>query len=278
MRKLMAANLSRLKRDRVFWLALLVMFAYSVVNMLNGCRQATQDMSAYHYSLEQYYFAGMPMIGAFIAVFVSLFISVEHGEGTMRNKLIIGHTRGSVYLANLAVCVIASLAMLAVWCVGGLVGIPVLGGLELGGGAAIAAYLLTAALMTCSLCAIFVFAAMLTDSRAMSAVGCFLLWLALVLIGSYFYNTLSEPEMNTGVIVTAEGGMQMADPTPNPKYISGVKRDIYEFFADLFPTSQGIVLYDAAVERPLRMMLCSAVIAASCTALGLALFSRKDLK
>lgn len=278
MRKLMSANLARLRRDRILGLALLSMLVCSVVNMLNGCRQATQDMSEFSYRLEHYYFAGMPMMGLFIAVFVSLFVGTEYGDGTMRNKLIVGHTRGSVYLANLITGSIASLAMLLVWFVGGLVGVPTLGMWQMGeGGMVVAVYLLTAVLMTCALCAIFILAAMLTTNRAMSAVVCILLWIALLFVGSYFYNALCEPEMYEGIVITAEG-MQLGEPTPNPRYISGAKRLMYEFVSDFFPTSQGIALQDLAAERPVRMMLCSAVIFFNCTALGMALFTRKDLK
>ena len=39
-------------------------------------------------------------IGIVMAVFCSLFIGTEYSEGTIRNKIIIGQKRGTVYLSN----------------------------------------------------------------------------------------------------------------------------------------------------------------------------------
>ena len=57
MSRLLSAGFSRLKRDKVLWIGMFIMLIYSVICMLNGCRQATSDvMSEYQYSLDHYYF------------------------------------------------------------------------------------------------------------------------------------------------------------------------------------------------------------------------------
>lgn len=96
MRKLMSANLSRLWKDKIFWIGMLTILACSIVNMRSGCRQATLDMSEFNYTLDHFYFAGMPFIGIFIAAFIGLLLGTEYSDGTMRNKLIVGHTRTNV--------------------------------------------------------------------------------------------------------------------------------------------------------------------------------------
>ena len=45
MRKLLSANYSRLWRDKIFWICMGTMLVYSVVYMLNGCRQGTVDLT-----------------------------------------------------------------------------------------------------------------------------------------------------------------------------------------------------------------------------------------
>lgn len=65
MRKLLSANYSRLWRDKIFWICMGTMLVYSVVYMLNGCRQATVDLTEYNYSIDKYYFHFAMSIGVF---------------------------------------------------------------------------------------------------------------------------------------------------------------------------------------------------------------------
>lgn len=66
MRKLLSANYSRLWRDKIFWICMGTMLVYSVVYMLNGCRQATVDLTEYNYSIDKYYFHFAMSIGVFL--------------------------------------------------------------------------------------------------------------------------------------------------------------------------------------------------------------------
>ena len=276
MRKLMSANLSRLWKDKIFRIGMLTILACSIVNMRSGCRQATLDMSEFNYTLDHFYFAGMPFIGIFIAAFIGLLLGTEYSDGTMRNKLIVGHTRTNVYLANLITTFIASLMMLAAWFIGGLVGIPTLGTWQMGI-SGLMVYIFISILMVAAMCAIFTPICMISTNKAVTAVFCILLCLGIILSGSMFYNALCEPEMFSGVVVTADG-MQIGDPAPNPGYVSGMKRTVYEFMADFIPTGQSIQMADLAVAHPSRMILCSAFIVIMTTLGGVIIFKHKDLK
>lgn len=277
MSKLMSANLSRLRKDKIFWIGMLIMAVFSVVNMLNGCRQATRDMSEFGYALEHYYFSGMPVIGIFIAVFTGLFLGTEYSDGTLRNKLIVGHTRINVYFSNLATTFIASLMMLAVWFIGGLVGIPTLGVWRMGA-SWLMVYISISVLMIAAMCAIFTLVCMISANKAVTAVLCILLCLGIMLSGSMFYNALSEPEMYSGMVITEEDGIRAGDPTPNPSYVSGAKRTVYEFMVDFIPAGQGIQMADLAVAHPVRMMLSSVFIGITTALCGVLVFRRKDLR
>lgn len=277
MRKLLCANFARLWQDKVFWICMLAVLFCSAGNMLNGCRQATQDMSEFSYTLEHYYYMMLPALVLFIPVFTSLFLGTEYSDGTLRNKLIAGHRRTQVYLANLIVCTVASLLMLAAIFAGGLVGIPTLGAWPLGL-RILLWYTAISILMTVAFSAIFTFIGMLTPNKAFSVVLSLGIAIVMLVLSSYFYNALSEPEMASGVIVTAEGGMQLSEPEPNPDYISGTRRAVYAFMADFLPTGQSITLADLAVAHPVRMLGCSLYILLGTTLYGTFLFQRRDLK
>lgn len=276
MNNLLSAQFSRLWKDKTFWLCMGAMLVYALFYMLNGCRMAIANKSSGSiYILEQFYFhVGLPM-GLFCAVFTSLFLGTEYGDGTVRNKLIAGHTRQNIYLANLTVSFTASLCMLLTWFLGGLIGVPILGFWKMGSGVLL--YILLAVCFTAAFSAIFTAIAMLCPNRAISAVLVILVFLGLMLWGSTLYNRLSQPEFTNDVLITADG-IQMGDPVPNPSYLTGNARKVYEFLLDVLPAGQGIQLFDLTVAHPLRMVIASFVVTAVTTMGGIFIFQRKNLK
>lgn len=276
MRKLLSANFSRLWKDKIFWLCMGAMLIYSVVYMLNGCRQATVDLSEYNYSIDNYYFHFAVVIGAFCALFSSMFLGTEYSDGTIRNKIIVGHTRTSIYIANLITSFTATLLIMLVWLIGALVAIPTLGVWEMGI-PNLLAYLLIAVMFEAALSAIFTFVCMQSTNKAITVVISMLLFLGLLVFASMIYNGLSEPEMTSGVKITTSG-MEMSEPTPNPNYISGVKRTIYEFVVDILPTGQGLKMWQLEIINAVRMLASSVVITVLTTLGGIFVFKRKDLK
>ncbi len=277
MRNLLSANFARLFKDKVFGAALAAVLLCAVATMLNGCRQAALNASSgFSYTLDDYYFNLAPTLGLFCAVFTSLFLGTEYSDGTLRNKIMVGHSRASIYLANLIVCFAATLCFVAVWLVGGLVGIPSLGLWKIGA-AGLATYVALIVCFAAALSSIFTFMGMNLQGKAASAVLSLLLFLALLVGASMVYGRLCAPELSSGIVITSEG-MQMADPAPNPEYVGGSLRRAYEGILDLLPTGQGILVANLEVARPLFMLASSALISAVMTLLGVWMFRKKDLK
>ena len=59
---------------------------------------------------------------------------------------------------------------------------------------------------------------------------------------------------------------------------SGIKREVYQFIYDFLPSGQAMQMMTAAVLHPIRMALCSVVIAATSVLAGVRLFKGKDVK
>lgn len=277
MRNLVSAHFARVFKAPLFWLGMAAMLALSAGSMLNGCRQAAADAnSGFVYTLDQFYFNLAPVLGLFCAVFISLFLGTEYSDGVIRNKLVVGHSRRSIYLADLAACFGVSLLFMAAWLAGGLAGLPFLGPWKLNA-AALAVCLLVIVLVLAAFTAIFTWVATAFTSKAAGAVLSILLFLGLLVLASMVYNRLCEPEMLSGVVITSEG-MQLSEPAPNPDYISGGIRAAYEFFLDLLPTGQSILLANLELARPVRMALCSLLLTAGTACGGCLMFCKKDLK
>ena len=130
MSDLFLAGFNRLWRSRVFQICCLVSFAANVFVMLATYRQVlnyTELGLEQSITLDNVFYALVPVLGVMCAVFVSLFIGTEHSDGVMRNMLIVGRARWEIYLANYAVCFVGTAAFLVCWFLGGLVGIPLIG-------------------------------------------------------------------------------------------------------------------------------------------------------
>ena len=116
MRKLITANFFRFRKDRFSWCVVGIIVILSLVNVFNSARSyEAMAASGYVMSLEDYYFNQAPLIGAFLALLISMFLGTEFSEGTIRNKLCIGHKRDEVFLSNFISCALATIALTSVW-------------------------------------------------------------------------------------------------------------------------------------------------------------------
>ncbi len=277
MRNLLSSGFHRLWKDKIFWIGMLAILVISVWTMMNGSRQSTAMMAeGYTRKLDDYYFNLAPLLGLFSAIFTSLFIGTEHSEGTMRNKIVVGRTRAEVYLSYYIVCFTAGVCFVAAWLIGGLVGIPTFGVWKIGFGGVLL-YTLISVFFTAALTGILTLLCMLSSNKAITTVVSILLALGLLVAASILYNSLGEPELNSGYILSGTS-VQMAEPTPNPNYVSGMTRTIYQFSIDCLPSGQAILMANLEIGRPILSLISSAVISFVTTIAGIFAFRRKNLK
>lgn len=275
MNKLLRSNFSRLWKNKLFWLCMGAMLIYSVVYMLNGCRQATADLSEYHYSIDVYYFQFALSIGFFCALLGSMFFGTEYSDGTIRNKIIVGHTRTSIYMSSLITTFTATLLIMSVWLISALIAVPTLGFWKMGT-SHLLVYLLIAVMFVLAFSAICTVVNILSSNKAITVVSSILLFLGLLIFASMIYNRLSEPEMISGVQITANG-LEMSEPSPNPNYITGMTRKIFDVIVDFLPTGQGLKMWRLEISNPIRMLVSSVLITVLTTFGGIFCFKRKNL-
>lgn len=110
-----------------------------------------------------------PFLIIFYAVFVSLFLSVEYQDGTLRNKLIAGHPRWKVYASYLLTAILGCVMITLGWALSAAVGV-----IRFGWFVAPAGQLLLAAavilLLTAAVAAVLTLIGVLVSNRAVSAV------------------------------------------------------------------------------------------------------------
>lgn len=273
---LLCANVSRLFKSKIFWLCMASLFVMAIFSVIKGGRvDAIEDLGR---DLEYYYFHTLPYFGLFLSVFVSLFLGTEYSDGTIRNKLVVGHTRGNIFVANFLTSLIGAVGLFIAWAIGGLAGIPYFGLWSVGIGGYF--QLLAVSLFTViATTAIMVLISQLITNKAINAVTAVFAAIVLLILASYFYNALCEPEtIMSEVRITAEEGVEFGDEKINPAYVKGVMRPVYETILNLLPTGQQIWIADETVDYPVIMILASLVVTFFTSGIGYLFFRKKDLK
>lgn len=240
MGKLLSANYARLWKNKTFWLGVTFMLSLSVYVMLEGALSAPAqdsfDMLAFGYS---------QIIGFCCAVFTSLFLGTEYADGAIRNKIVVGHSRAGIYLANLMTVFTAMLLMIAAWLIGALTGFPFFGLFKNLSGCMV--NLIASIFTTAAFSAIFTLVAMLCTNKAVSAVVSILLFMGLSVYAGNVSTDLIRSFLPTGRAVWIFG--------------NDVDHSVFALLGSVLLTLLGSVIIVIAV-----------------TGVGIALFQKKDLK
>jgi len=277
---LLRANLLRLRKNVLFWGTLLLSFGCGI------CITAVQVR-------EQIKYGGFPdsaaffryaaLIGLVIAVFVSLFFGTEYSDGAIRNKITVGLPRTSIYLANLITGAVSSLLFYLAYFAASF-GLSLLfirsGVLQVFEFPPLVFALTFVGILALSLAytGLFLLVTMNCSHKASSAVVCILSVFLMLIFGNYLGNRLGAPEYASGYFLDADGQIVLEEPEPNPRYLRGMEREVYQFLYDFTPGGQSSQYSSASAENPEILPVYSLIIFLASTAGGIALFRKKDLK
>lgn len=273
MSRLLYANFMRLKKDKFFWIGMAFMFAAGVYFPV--IRYVDMKQSMRINKIDNGFFSGILFTCIIMAVFCSLFIGTEYSDGTMRNKIVSGHKRASVYLANFIASAIVSIAMSSMFFVPYLcIGIPLLGFFRM----EIQLFLLfsLAALMVAvAFSSIFTLISMLCHNKTITAVLCIFSAFLLLFVGVWLNMMLSNFENTIRWSVT-ETGQESAEPQIL-KYLEEEKYNAVQFFYDFLPGGQAIQCASLEAANIERLPIYSLIIIILTTGTGVVFYQKKDL-
>lgn len=280
MNKLLSAHFARLKKDKCFRVCTLLLIFLAVYRNIDSYL-AMKEYDSLHSTLESTFFTYVAIVPILFPVFTSLFLGTEFSDGTIRNKLIIGHSRCSVYLSDLVVCILTGLFLCLIYMVFSFcTGVPLLGFFS-----KVIPYRVITATIGCSFvliaafAAIHTFVAMLNQNRAVTAVICILSTYLLLTIGVYINARLNEPEIWASYNYISDTGERIQQSAePNPYYVGGAKRDVYIFLDEFLPGGQTMSLSNLTALHPSRLALYSGFITIVFTGFGIYFFKKKDIK
>lgn len=275
MTNLLHANFTKLKRDKFFWLTIIIMLAWGLfaagtqIEMKYKMDYATMDSILFGYCW---------VVGIVCAIFSSMYIGSDYSDGTVRNKLIVGHKRCSIYFANLITISTVMILSCAVFLISvSALGFPFIKEIIMDFKTAVI-MILCSIPMIIAYSAIFTAISMTNQNKAVVAIISIILAFGLVFAAGVIRGMLeAEPMISTGGYeITANGELIMGELVPNPNYLTGMKRKIFEFLYDFLPSGQSNQLMSG--KYSVLMPVYSLIIAAVSTVAGIGIFNKKNIK
>lgn len=277
MSRLIYANLVRMIKSKVFWVSEIFLTGYSIfiyamaaVNVRNGIGNAGWTV---------YFFNEMLFIHVVMAVFISSFIGTEYSDGTIRNKISVGHKRTDIYFANVIVCYAGGVLQFCTYSL-----VSVLSALlfvdfrALTSMCRIPGRIGYSLMILLAYTAVYSLIAMLDSNKTRAVVVELVIAFVFVILVSQIYRDLREPELTSRVVVSETGEMEIEENIPNSKYVSGTKRVVYEWLDACLPEDQSMYVIDPAAEFSVKAPLCMLGESIVLMIVGAYLFRRKDMK
>ena len=254
--RLLSADFFRITRSKWFGFCLagMLVMASAFVFMQYTAMDYTVPLS-------RVIFLPMSLYGMAIAALISLFVGEDFSDGFVRNKIIAGHSRQSIFASNL---IISSVACMVIYLVTTLfatflgylffeVDVSALRFLQ---------HLLMGIGMCIAYSCIYGTITMICGNKTTSIVLCMGLAFFLLCTCLHTNQVMVQPESKNGM--------------PNPAYVDGFVKSVYGFFHDLNPSGQAAQLSSMYIFQPVRWILCD-FLWVLVAGVGCIIFNRKDI-
>ena len=288
MYKLLNASFSRLRKNKIFLglvILTIIIAAFMLISeyldkvkysSVFGISSNTTDILLTNF---------INIIGFFIAIFTSLFVGAEYSDGTIRNKIVAGHSRKNIYLSNLIVSIVVGLILEFIYLIIiSIVAIPLLGSIQMTF-SQFAFILLDMIMIIIVYSSIFNFIALICSNITISTVSSLLLILIMFVIDMLLSPTANSTEYIQKNIVMDEQGNITYEIVKNEDYPGKIIQTTCKTIINFNPVSQAIEISGNKInmnEEDFNNMkvypLYSLGLIIIITAIGIYLFNIKELK
>ena len=288
MYKLLNASFSRLRKNKIFLglvILTIIIAAFMLISeyldklkysSVFGISSNTTDILLTNF---------INIIGFFIAIFTSLFVGAEYSDGTIRNKIVAGHSRKNIYLSNLIVSIVVGLILEFIYLIIiSIVAIPLLGSIQMTF-SQFAFILLDMIMIIIVYSSIFNFIALICSNITISTVTSLLLILIMFVTDMFLSPTANSTEYIQKNIVMDEQGNVTYEVVKNEDYPGKIIQTTCKTIINFNPVSQAIEISGNKInmnEEDFNNMkvypLYSLGLIIIITAIGIYLFNIKELK
>lgn len=281
MLKLLHANFYRLRKNKVFIGIIIITIIASFVILFNTYQGniTNEKYNMQKMQIDRTYTIYINVISFLIAVFVSIFVGSDYDNGTIRNKIIVGHSRKNIYLSNLIVSIIVGLVLEIIYLIIiSIVGIPLIGKIQMN----ILDFLyiiLDMIFLIIVFSSIFNFISMICSNVTLSTVGSLLL----ILIMYVFCMSISGIAYSTKELKIQdfdENGNLVTKYLEDENYPGDFKKNLCKTIINILPTGQAMELSEVNIDiNEIKIYpLYSLGVILIINILGIYMFNKKELK
>lgn len=287
--KLLRAGFFRLKKEATFYLFIVATLGIAIFRILTTSHDIPLNKVLYDYIL---------YIGLFIAVFVSIFVGKEHSEGIIRNKIIVGHSRTSVYISKLIISIVVSILCELIYIAFMfIIGTNIYEKLQIPVSQLIM-IILNTMLIIALYCSILNCITMICSEITVSTVICVITVIIMFVAEFFVSQTANCTKYMKHSVIDSNGVETIINQGLNPNYPGDEAVKIAKTVELLLPTGQADRLISSAFTDPdviknriftkeeveekvhdlYKMPLYSIAVISAINIVGICLFSRKELK
>ena len=268
--KLLKAGFFRLKKDVIFWL-----FIFLTIGMAGFT--LFRYLSNEGVYLDKILNEFIMYIGLFIALFVSIFVGKEYGQGIIRNKIIVGHSRISIFLSNLIISIVVSLLCELIYLIiVFLIGIPLFGQMQMSF-SQFAIVLLNTALVIISFCSIYNFITMICSEITISISICIILFVAMFVAQAALGFTANSRKYIEHAFWD-NGNKYIISQEPDPNYPGDEEVKQARTLYLSIPQGQAMKIGGNDLTYSAQMAISSIILIGVVNIVGVCIFSKKELK
>lgn len=281
MRNLLSVYFVKLIKDRFFWLLECVIVLWA--GYIFGCARQNFIYGMHRISTtfhtNPYFFNIAVWLGISLALYSARFVGTQYHDGVLRNQIIAGHKRSVIYLSHFLIILLAGIIQAASFFFvllaadGLFLGFSILHMLMRP-----AEYILLILLALPAYAAVYSCLSVLLANKTVTVFIQLLLAVFMLYFGYATVKSLLEPK------TIPIFGSQYGENTtiPNPNYLEGSRRELYEWGDALVPSSMILhgVMSEEKDDLPFRMKIPvgTTLLCVCFTSCGLYGFSKKDLK
>lgn len=280
--RIFRSELNRLLNFKIYWLECIAVIIFSVYPILLNDYSIIPDIDGFLFRI-------MTIISFFSVFFVSQFIGDEYAYGTVRNKIIMGHSRMKIYFAELILNYLSVVNLFNI----SIISVVISGAIRRWKYNFLFDILFKSYVMClCTLLliiAICLIISMNSKSKIVSLISLIAVFYIFSLFGVDAHSKLAEPEMR--LPYEFEIVEEINEPLPNKMYQSGNMRNIYENILLVDPCGQAYYesesMYDKEekyisseiLKYPFQKIFIYSIIeSVVITTAGIFIFRKKDLK
>ena len=236
MTNLLKANFYKMKKNKFIWIA-------SILSVIVATYYIRDNYNVYHdflsiVNINSLMFNYLPVYIIVSSILISTLLGFDYSNGSIKNKIIVGHSRLKIYISNLISTYLIILTIYLIYvliiCLSGIFLFK-----NLTFNFEFLLNIIILLLIILSYTSISVFITMTINNDIVSPVLNVLNSFILIIISFILLSVLSEPKYlhsDNGIYIN-DAGIEVID-TENPMYIKGSKRTIYEIIVNILPTGE----------------------------------------